>query len=170
MFNRTGVDFGGLLLVKRRASGHPSKLYIALFTCCVSRAVHLDLVESLLAVEFVRCLRRFVARRSTPSLMVSDNAKTFKATARALEKLYRSGETQGFLEKNRIEWRFNLERAPWCGGFFESMVRCVKKCLRKVLGKASLTFDELLTVVVEIEGTLNSRPLTFLTMKWVMRC
>ena len=161
VFSKTGVDFAGPLIVRGKANSHISKVYIALFSCCVSRAIHLDLVESLSAVEFVRCLRRFAARRGTPSLMVSDNAKTFKATAKALEKLYSSSEIQGFLEGNRIEWRFNLERAPWWGGFFERMVRCVKRCLKKVLGKASLTFAELLTVVVEIEGTLNSRPLTF---------
>ena len=60
-----------------------------------------------------------------------------------------------------IEWKFNLERAPWWGGFFERMVGCVKRCLRKVLGNARLTFDELFTVLVEVEGTLNSRPITY---------
>ena len=58
-------------------------------------------------------------------------------------------------------WKFNLERAPWWGGFFERMVGCVKRCLRKVLGNARLTFDELCTVLVEVEGALNSRPLTY---------
>jgi hypothetical protein len=41
------------------------------------------------------------------------------------------------------------------------MVGTVKRCLRKVLGNAKLTYDELLTTLVEIEGTLNSRPLTY---------
>ena len=40
------------------------------------------------------------------------------------------------------------------------MVGTVKRCLRKVLGNAKLTYDELLTTLVEIEGTLNSRPWT----------
>ena len=84
--------------------------------------------------------------------MISDNAKTFKATAKGLKKLYSNKELQGYLEGDRIEWRFNLERAPWWGDFFKKMVRCVKRCLKKVLGNARLTFDELLTTVVEIEG------------------
>ena len=47
------------------------------------------------------------------------------------------------------------------GGFFERMVGCVKQCLRKALGKARLTQDELEIVLVEVECTLNSRPLTY---------
>ena len=124
------------------------KVYIALFSCCVTRALYLDLVEDLSATTFLRCLRKFTARMGTPTLIASDNAKTFKTTEKELEN-------------RRIEWRFNLERAPWWGGFFERMVGSVKRCLHKVIGNTRLTFNELLTVLVEVEGTLNSRSLTY---------
>ena len=95
------------------------------------------------------------------SLIMSDKAKTFKRTEKELQTLYRHPEIIAELENRRIEWRFNLERAPWWGGFFERMVGSVKRCLQKVIGNARLTFDELLTVLVEVEGTLSSRPLTY---------
>ena len=43
---------------------------------------------------------------------------------------------------------------------FECMVRCVKRCLRKMIGQAKLTHDEILTALSEVEMVLNSRPLT----------
>ena len=64
------------------------------------------------------------------------------------------------MQTKRVTWKFNLERAPWWGGVFERMVRSMKRCLRKVLSNAKLTVDELNTVLVEVEGTLNARPLT----------
>ena len=137
------------------------KAYIALFSCCVTRAIHLELVEDLSAEAFRRALRRFCARLGTPTLIVSDNAKTFQATVKALNNPFSNPEVASELDSRKIEWRFNLERAPWWGGFLERMVGSVKACLRKVIGNAQLTFDELLTVIVEVEGTLNSRPLTY---------
>ena len=70
-----------------------------------------------------------------PSLIVSDNAKTFKAAEKALRSLYNHERVQAKLRNKRVTWKFNLERAPWWGGVFEGMVRSVKSCLRKVLRK-----------------------------------
>ena len=47
------------------------------------------------------------------------------------------------------------------GGFWERLVKSVKRCLKKTIGRASLTFDEMTTLMVEIEATLNNRPLTY---------
>lgn len=71
-----GVDFARSFYVKGR-SGRMDKAYVTLFTFCVTRAAHLELVEDLSACVFRRCLRRFIARYGAPALIVSDNAKTF---------------------------------------------------------------------------------------------
>ena len=159
-FSNVGVDFAGPLYVKG-VKGKMVKCYICLFSCCVTRALHLELVTDLSAPTFLNCLRRFCARRGTPWLINSDNAKTFKSTAKLLKKLAKDPDVVDFLQSRRIEWKFNLEVSPWQGGHFERMVGCVKRCLRKVLGNAKLSIDELSTVLTEVESTLNSRPLTY---------
>lgn len=159
-FSKVGIDFAGPLFVKSK-TGEMVKSYLVLFTCCVTRALHLDLVADLTATTFLRCLRRFAARRGTPSLIISDNAKTFKASAKVIKRLCDNEEVRAHLQSNRIDWRFILERAPWWGGFYERMIGTVKRCLRKALGNAKLNADELVTVLTELEATLNSRPLTY---------
>ena len=159
-FSRVGIDFAGPLYVK--ASGNQmKKVYIALFSCAVTRAIYLDVVENLETPTFLRCFRKFIGRRGVPELVISDNAKTFKAASKELKLLYEHPEVQAFLTEKRITWRFNLEKAPWWGGFYERMVKGVKRCLRKTLGNARLSYDELSTVVIEVQGTLNVRPLTY---------
>ena len=159
-FSSTGVDFAGPLLVKEK-NGEMVKTYIALFTCCITRAVHLELVSDLSTSTFLNCLRRFCARRGTPRHIVSDNAKTFKSANKVLYKILSKHEVGEFFTSKHIIWKFNLDRTPWWGGVFERMVGTVKRCLRKVLGNARLTQDEMSTVLVEIENTVNSRPLTY---------
>ena len=56
-----------------------------------------------------------------------------------------------------------MELAPWWGGAFERMVQSTKRCLRKIIGRAKLTQDKLLTAVVEIEAVINSRPLSYIS-------
>ena len=151
-FSTTGLDYAGPLFVKtiEMLSGK-SKAYILLFTCTTTRAIHLELTPDLSSSACVRGLRRFIARRGTPTKIISDNAKTFKAK-----------ETRQFLADRGISWQFNVPRAPWMGGFFERMIQSTKRCLKKVLKNSSLTYEELETVIVEVENVVNNRPLTYI--------
>ena len=139
------------------------KAYIALFSWCSSRALHLELTMDLSVETFIRCLRRFTLRRGVPELIISDNAKTFKAAKKLLNQVFNHPSVRRFCTNKRISWKFNVDRAPWWGGFFERMVQEVKRCLRKTLRNAKLDYDELHTVLVEIESTLSSRPLTYVS-------
>ena len=95
--------------------------------------------------------------------MISDNAKTFKAAAKALEKTMQYEEVQQHLSGVGVQWTFNIKRAPWWGGIFERMVRSMKRFLKKIIGKAQLSYDKLLTAVTEVEMIINSSPLTYIS-------
>ncbi|GFQ75584.1 integrase catalytic domain-containing protein [Trichonephila clavata] len=55
------------------------------------------------------------------------------------------------------------KKEPWYGGFWERMVRSIKELLRKCLGKACVTYEEMLTLLSDCEATINGRPLTYLS-------
>ena len=157
-FSSIGVDFAGPLYVK-----NPEKAWICLYTCCATRAVHLDILTDLSTDSFIRSFRRFVARRGFPNRVISDNGKTFKGADKAIQAMLRHSMVKKFLSDLNIKWQFNVERAPWWGGLFERLIRSMKQCLRRVIGRARLSLDELSTAVVEVEGILNSRPLTYVS-------
>ncbi|XP_073232039.1 uncharacterized protein [Porites lutea] len=162
-FTYVGVDYAGPLYIKVSGQSALQKVYVLLFTCRSVRAVHLELATDLSVDVFIRCLRRFAARRGLPELIISDNAKTFKAADKILSKLFSYPRVKKFLASKRIDWRFNVDRAPWWGGFFERLIQNTKGCLRKTLRNAKLNYDELHTILVEVEGTLNYRPLTYVS-------
>ena len=110
-FTYTGVDFAGPLYVKRSHNADDGKVWICLNTCCVVRAVHLDVVPNLTTPAFNHSLKRFSARRGLPRQFVSDNGKTFKAAARLIDTIIHHQDVQHYLSGVGVRWLFNLERA-----------------------------------------------------------
>lgn len=167
-FERTGVDFAGPFLVyltpdrDRRKEDEPVKVWISLFTCLVTRAVHLEVVMGLSTDEFLMAFSRFSSRRGMPTLMVSDNGTTFVKAKKELGCLWSSqskSKIKEALSQKGVEWRFNAPSAPWQGGVFERMVRTVKEPLKKVLQGQTLYKTKFETLLVEVEAIVNSRPL-----------
>ena len=109
----------------------------------------MELAPSVSAQYLISCLRRFGGHRGKINLFISDNFQTFV-----------SDELKNFLSSNDINWKYIL--SPWWGEFYERLIRIVKSTLRKVLGKSRLNYEELSTIITEVEGVINTRPLTYL--------
>jgi len=123
----TGVDFTGALYVQ--SSEDERKAYICLFTCTVSRAIHLEVIVDLTVTCFLQAFCCFVSRRSLPRVMLSDNTYTYLAAAEELQSLLSSGELAENLSRRGVEWRFIPKRAPWFGGFWERLTGLIKSTL-----------------------------------------
>ena len=94
---------------------------------------------------------------------VSDNGKTFKSAAQMINAIMQHADVQRYLSERGVEWVFNIKRAPWWGGFFEHMVKMIKRCIKKMIGRAKLTYDGLVTTVTEVKAVINSRPLSYIS-------
>ena len=158
----TGVDFTGAMYVKNNETVGDFKVYVCLFTCASTRAIHLEIVTDLTEVTFLQAFQRFAARRSLPQLVISDNASTYTSAAKELSELFQSPTLKSALMHKGTTWRFIPKRAPWYGGFWERLVGMVKMSLKKTLGRAFVTLTVLQTIIVEVEAVLNDRPLTYL--------
>lgn len=168
-FTHTGVDYAGPLSVRlSKGRGHKTqKSYVALFICLATRAVHLELVSDYATSGFFAAFKRFVARRGIPAEMYSDNGTNFVGADRelrdALRIVMRDNELRAQMSTDGIEWHFNPPAAPHFGGLWEAGVKSVKHHLRRIVGAHSLTFEELATLLAQIEACLNSRPIAALS-------
>ena len=142
------------------------KNWICLYTCVNVRAVHLELIEDMTTESFLLCLRRFIARRGKPSMIISDNASQFKLSNSVINKIWgriaTDEDVQSYVNNEGIEWKHIVEYAPWMGGFYERLVGLTKRSLRKSLGRCKITRQKLMTLIAEVEAVLNSRPLVYL--------
>ena len=122
-FQFCGVDYLGPVFVKdscHSSNDEVRKAYIVLFICSTSGTVILDLVEDNTSKNFINSIKKFIARRGCPKNIVSYNGKVFT-----------SQENKSFCAEQVITWKFNLDGAPWWGGFWERLVGMVKRCLKK---------------------------------------
>ena len=149
-FRNVGLDsFGPIpfMVGEETVKGH-----CYLFTCMQTRAIHLELVPNLNLEEFLLAYERFVARFSTPEIILSDNALQFKAAEKALCQ-----KTNHLISP---VWKFISSLSPWKGGFYERLVGVVKDCLRKNLTPKCLGERSLQTLLLQVEKHVNLRPLT----------
>ena len=159
-FEVVGVDYAGPIKYKA-TERREGKAYLILYACSLTRALYLDLARTLESSEFLLSLKGFIARRGRPSTIYSDNGSTFIGAAAWIKQVQKDEKLNDYLARHQIIWKFNLSRAPWWGGQFERLIGVVKTAMRKTIGNACLTFDELREVLLDVEIALNGRPLSY---------
>ena len=150
-FEVMGMDHGGPLYCLDTGN---RKHYILVMTCAVTRAIQLELVDSMTGMTTCRCLRRLAARRGLPRTVYSDNHKGFERCQVLIVEEF------GAIAP---KWKFIAPLSPWRGGWWERLVGTVKSALKKTLGRLLVCREELETILFEVEACINSRPLTFVS-------
>ncbi|XP_055633840.1 uncharacterized protein LOC129774169 [Toxorhynchites rutilus septentrionalis] len=132
-----------------------------------TKAVHLELVGDLSTVAFLAALRRFVSRRGLPAEIHSDNGLNFQGASNHLRELYDllydptvAAKITSQTSQRGIIWKFIPSRAPNFGRLCEAAVKSTKLSLIRVLGKRQLSFEDMTTILIQVEAVINARPLT----------
>lgn len=164
-FLKVGLDFFGPVFTKAGRGRTAIKSYVAVFVCMCTKAVHMEHVSDLSTERFLQALRRFIARRGRPSDIYSDNGTNFVGARNQLLELFNILESDREVicreaTKEGINWHFNPPSAPHFGGLWEAAVRSAKYHLLRVLGNSTVSAEDFNTLLVQVEGVLNSRPLT----------
>jgi len=167
-FINCAVDYAGPIFIKSSSlrNAKSLKAYFCIFVCMTTKAIHLEAVSDMTTEAFIAALRRFVARRGLCNTIYSDCGSNFKGAKECLDedirKAVQEAEThavQFCFRQWSLVWKFNPPGSPHFGGLWESNVKCVKHHLKRTIGAQKLTFEELSTLLTQIEAILNSRPL-----------
>jgi hypothetical protein len=112
-----------------------------------SRAIHLELAQSLETDAFIMVLRRFLITRGNVTHLRSDNGSQS------------SVGTTDRSKKSECEWVFHPPAASHMSGVWERLIRGVKRSMKAILGERTVDEEVLRTVLTEAQGIANSRPL-----------
>lgn len=164
-FMCTALDFAGPFKTKQNEGPRCKKTresYICIFVCCCTKAIHLEVVSSYTSDAFIACLRRLVACRGKLRHVYCDNGTNFIGANNMLRKMMTDQQDAIQHEFEHLEFHFAPARSPHTGGLYEANVRSMKKHLNRVMGRMILNFEELQTLVKQVEACMNSRPLCLL--------
>ncbi|XP_003741303.2 uncharacterized protein LOC100904702 [Galendromus occidentalis] len=156
----TGVDFAGPFAYKKE-NGEKAKACILLFTCAVSRAIALFLTKDLSTYEVLNALQKFINRYPSAKNFVSDNGASFRRADLEIKLIYNHisrGDISSWLTDSKLTWNFISPAAPWVGGFWERMVGCAKRCLKRTLGTTIPYFGDFEVILSGVEAIINQRP------------
>ncbi|XP_033755752.1 uncharacterized protein LOC117338505 [Pecten maximus] len=138
-FSYVGVDtFGPWPISFRRTRGGSAtqKRWALLFTCLVTRAIHIEVIEQLSSSSFINALRRFISVRGPVIQFRSDRGTNFVGATEDLAidaRFVENDHVADFLSDGKIKWIFNPPYSPHMGGAWERLIGVAKNILNSML-------------------------------------
>lgn len=154
-FTSIWVGYLGIIQVRKGRSLY--KRWGVIFTCLVSRVVHLEVANSLDTDACINALRRFISRRGYVSHMRLDNGTNFVGAEREIREApvaLNYSPIQEALCQHGIKWSLNPPSASHHGGLGELVIHMVRKVLNSILGLQTQDDYGLHTVLCEVEDIL----------------
>ena len=164
-FTNVGLDvFGPWVIMTRRTRGGSadSKRWAVIFTCMSTRAVHLELIESMTTDSFINALRRFFTVRGPARLLRSDRGTNFVGACKELDINTEDTTITAYLQSKGCSWVFNPPHSSHMGGAWERLIGVARRILDAMLlhtKHTRLTHKVLSTLMAEVMAIMNARPL-----------
>ena len=167
-FTNVGFDVFGPWTIqtkKLRGGALNSKRWGLVFTCLNCRAIHIEVLESMDTNSFICALRRFFAIRGPPALLRCDRGTNFIGAKSELDDALNSMNQEAinnYITNQNCEWQFNPPRASHFGGVWERQIGTIRRVLDGMfssLGSCQLTHELLITLMAEVTGIVDSRPI-----------
>ena len=135
-----------------------------MFICLASRAVHIEITNSMETDSFTLALRRFIARHGNVRSITSDNGSNFVGADNELKKAFSEmnhQQIQHFLANIGVDWLIwsrNAPAASHMGGVWERQIRSARSILASLLKNhgTCLKDESLHTLMTEVEAIVNS--------------
>ena len=162
-FSSVLLDVFGPIVVK--TGRVERKRYGLMCVCIVTRAVHVELLDSLRTDSMINAIRRISARRGPIQQIRSDMGTNLTGADRELRaamREVRGADLQRAALKQGIDWRFNPPTASHFGGGVERQIRTFRKIWRSMPSQR-VDDESLHTLFCEIESIMNGRPLTYVS-------
>ncbi|XP_075933003.1 uncharacterized protein LOC142932811 [Anarhichas minor] len=167
-FSYVGLDvFGPWEVITRRtrAGQARDKRWAVLFTCMSTRAIHIEVIETMTSSSFINALRRFFSIRGYAKQLRSDCGTNFVGAFKELKmdlQCNRDSSIEDYLLQQKCTWVFNPPHFSDMGGAWERMIgvsRRILDCMLLQVGPLKLTHEVLITFMAEVSAIVNARPL-----------
>ncbi|XP_030274392.1 uncharacterized protein LOC115582541 [Sparus aurata] len=161
-FTHFGLDvFGPWNVTSHRTRGHgaESKRWAVMFTCLNTRAVHLEVVETMSTSSFINALQRFLSIRGPVKHLRSDQGTNFTGACKELKMNISDPEIKEYFQDQGCTWKFNTPHSSHMGRVWErmiSVVRCILDCLLLKSSTTRLTHEVLTTLMAEVMAIMNA--------------